>query len=62
MCAACVGHVEKALRSVPGVRTAKADLAAGRAVVGHEDFTDPSASSDALVAAVAEEGYTAQRV
>ncbi|HEV8456493.1 MAG TPA: heavy metal-associated domain-containing protein, partial [Gemmatimonadales bacterium] len=32
-CAACVGKVERALRAVPGVEEANANLATGRATV-----------------------------
>ena len=54
-CEMCVGHVTKALQSVPGVRGVKVDLAAGRAVVQHEGATLPS-----MIEAVDEEGYQAQ--
>lgn len=50
-CGMCVGHVTKALQSVPGVQSAKVDLATGLATVEHD------ANVEALVAAVEEEGY-----
>ena len=55
-CAACVGRVEKALASVPGVASASVDLAKGRAHVVLADAKTPSA---ALTAAVAAAGYEA---
>ncbi len=54
MCQACVGHVGKALRAVPGVVEVEVDLAAGRATVRHA-----SGETGALALAVQEEGYTA---
>jgi copper chaperone CopZ len=50
-CGMCVGHVTKALQSVPGVQRAKVDLYSGLATVEHD------ATVEALVAAVEEEGY-----
>lgn len=55
MCEACVGHVTRALQQVPGVSGVQVDLEAARATVQHE-----AAGTDALLAAVAEEGYEAQ--
>jgi len=55
-CGMCVGHVTKALQSVPGVKLAAVDLNSGTAVVKH----DESAQSEAMVQAVTEEGYGAQ--
>jgi Cu+-exporting ATPase len=53
-CAACVGKVERALRSVPGVQDASVNLATERATVGY----DPAAADlSALKAAVATAGY-----
>ncbi|MCR4399201.1 MAG: heavy metal translocating P-type ATPase, partial [Firmicutes bacterium] len=53
-CASCVAHVERALRSVPGVRDASVNLAAGKAVVSY----DPRrASLSALAKAVESAGY-----
>ncbi len=53
-CAACVGKVERALRSVPGVQEASVNLATERATVGY----DPAAADfSALKAAVAAAGY-----
>ena len=56
-CEACVGHVSRALRDVPGVTSANVSLADERAQVTH----DPSQSSVAdLLHAVKEEGYMAE--
>ena len=53
-CAACVGKVERALASVPGVEQASVNLATERATVSF----DPALTSvDALRAAVAAAGY-----
>ena len=53
-CGHCQTAVTKALRSVPGVQNAQVDLQTGRAIVeGQPDLK-------ALLAAVTEEGYTAQ--
>lgn len=54
-CDNCVRHVEKALKHVTGVVSVTVDLASQRATVEY----DPAvASREALVAAVAEAGYT----
>jgi len=55
-CEMCVGYVQKALESVPGVQSAQVDLEAGRATVQHD-----GASENAMVEAVEEEGYEARR-
>ena len=55
-CGMCVEHVTKALQSVPGVREAEVDLTSGSATVRH----DEDAEVEAMVEAVAEEGYEAQ--
>ncbi len=47
-CGHCVASVEKALSAVPGVSGAKADLAAGTAVVTAGDGVDKKALSDAI--------------
>jgi Au+-exporting ATPase len=52
-CASCVGRVEKALRSVPGVVEAIVNLATERASV------DGSASSEELISAIERIGYEA---
>ena len=52
-CGHCVAAVTKALKSVPGTQDAQVDLASGRATV------QGSASPQALVKAVEEEGYGA---
>jgi len=54
-CNHCVGAVRKALQQVPGVESVDVTLEAGQAVV-HGD-ADPAA----LVQAVKEEGYEAER-
>lgn len=50
-CGGCAKHVEKALRTVPGVTDVAVDLAKGTAVVGG------SASFEAMVASVGAAGY-----
>lgn len=55
-CMNCVKHVEKALQGVDGVAQVKVDLGSGTAAIQH----DARASLASLVAAVEEEGYTAQ--
>lgn len=55
-CGACVNHVTKALREVPGVQEVGVDLASGTATVRHSD----SLQSEALVDAVSEAGYGAE--
>lgn len=53
-CAACVGHVTKALKDVPGVRDAVVNLATGKAQVAY----DPAVASFAqMKRAVEELGY-----
>jgi len=48
-CASCVAHVEKAARSVPGVRDVNVSLARGRAVVQMDSATtDPQRVADAI--------------
>ena len=54
-CAACVGRVERALRSVPGVTSATANLATERAIV---ELAPDGPALPALRAAVAASGYT----
>ncbi|GGJ70749.1 CopZ family metallochaperone [Deinococcus aquiradiocola] len=54
-CGHCQSAVTKALRAVPGVQNAQVDLSTGQAIV------EGDADLQALVAAVTEEGYTAQR-
>jgi copper chaperone len=56
-CPSCVAKIEKALSSMDGVEMAKVHFNTGRYEVQH----DPSvASTDALVKAVADIGYTAR--
>ncbi len=57
-CASCVGRVESALKSVPGVRDASANFATGRAVV---HYVGGTAVSD-LEAAVRQAGYDARGI
>ena len=58
-CGACAAGIEKALKSVPGVDDATADLATKRAVVR---FADPSVTVTRLAAAVADAGYQAEEI
>ncbi|WP_298959613.1 heavy metal translocating P-type ATPase [uncultured Methylobacterium sp.] len=53
-CASCTGRIERALRAVPGVREASANLATGRVTVRHPAGLVPPA---ALEAAVRDAGY-----
>ncbi len=53
-CGHCVATVTKALKSVPGVQDAQVDLKTGQAKVEGE------VDVQTLLAAVTEEGYTAQ--
>lgn len=53
-CGHCKSAVESALKAVAGVLTVEVDLAAGKATVGGEGV-----QLEALVAAVADEGYNA---
>jgi P-type Cu+ transporter len=55
-CAACVANVEGALQSVPGVRKATVNLAAGKALV---DYDASLTTLAALIKAVEEIGYSA---
>mgnify|MGYP003836385515 CR=1 FL=1 len=55
-CASCVGRVERALQAVPGVTGASVNLATEQATV------ESTADVAALIAAVAETGYTAREV
>ncbi|MBK5269348.1 MAG: heavy-metal-associated domain-containing protein [Acidimicrobiia bacterium] len=54
-CESCSERVEQALSSVPGVRHARVDLLAGQATLQVE-----AVPSDTLIAAVANEGYSAR--
>jgi copper chaperone len=56
-CGHCQAKVEKALRGVRGVYTAIIDLPDGEAEV---DFDDDSVTTDQLLAAVAQAGYSAK--
>jgi Cu+-exporting ATPase len=55
-CASCVGRVEKALKTVPGVSAATVNLATERAQVTATGGTSPNA----LIQAVAKAGYEAK--
>ncbi|OWV87881.1 ATPase [Rhizobium sp. N122] len=50
-CASCVGRVEKAIKSVPGVETASVNLATERATVTFKDAVDAAAVLHAIQAA-----------
>ena len=54
-CDGCVAAVQSALLAVPGVRSAKVDLAAGRAEIEHDGVTVA-----ALVGAIDRAGYDAK--
>lgn len=54
-CGNCVKHATSALQGVAGVQKAEVTLDPGRAVVTHE-----GADTGAMLAALAEEGYTGQ--
>lgn len=56
-CQNCVRHVKEALENVEGVSSAEVDLTAGTAVVDGNGLDE-----QALVAAVEEEGYSAQPI
>lgn len=56
-CASCVGRVEQALRSVPGVKKADANLATGRVSARLDDEVDLKG----LVGAVEQVGYSVPR-
>lgn len=53
-CGSCVARIEGILGGQAGVEEAKVDLASGRARV----TATPAASTDGMVAAVTEAGYT----
>ena len=55
-CASCVSHVEKGLKSVPGVSDARVNLATNEAAVV---FDDAKADANRLIAAVKNAGYGA---
>ena len=55
-CASCVGNVERALAAVPGVVSARVNLASERATI------EGAADAAALMAAVEEAGYTPRRI
>lgn len=56
-CGHCVKAVTRALESVDGVRQAKVELGAGRAIVEYDELRT---SPGALASAVADEGYAAE--
>src|SRR2546421_6845330 len=48
-CASCVAHVQKAVKSVPGVKDAQVNLARGRATVRFDPTqTNPQKLADAV--------------
>jgi Cu+-exporting ATPase len=53
-CASCVAHVEKAMRGVPGVKSAQVSLARGRAIVR---FDPAQATPENIAAAATGVGY-----
>ena len=57
-CGSCVARIEEVLVGQAGVEHAKVDLASGRARVS----LTPAASSDTIIAAVTEAGYTMTRL
>lgn len=56
-CASCVTRIERALKKVPGVQDARVNLVTNRAQV---DLEPGKVSSDALIHAVEQAGYTAK--
>ena len=54
-CNGCVRHIDKALRSIPGVTAVEVSLPEGTAKVVHAD----SARVEAMLAAVESAGYEA---
>jgi copper chaperone len=56
-CPSCVAKIEKALSSINGVERATVHFSTGRIEVQHDSSV---ASTDALVKAVADIGYTAR--
>jgi copper chaperone CopZ len=52
-CNRCVGHVDRALRAVPGVTAVEVNLPEGTAKIDHAE----TATVDALMAAVVGAGY-----
>ena len=55
-CASCVGRIERAIKSVPGVAAASVNLAAERAEVAFAEKPDP----EAVVEAVRQAGYAVE--
>jgi len=58
-CAACVGRVEKALNSVPGVSTASVNFGTEQAAV---DYDESVVDFETLKTAIRDAGYTAKDV
>jgi copper chaperone CopZ len=56
MCDACAGHVERAVKSLPGVDDVTVDRAAKRVVVEYDAAKTTPAD---MVAAIVDEGYVA---
>src|SRR4051812_40937185 len=53
-CASCVAHVQKAAKSVAGVKDVNVSLAMGQATV---QFDPSAASADAIASAITSAGY-----
>jgi Cu+-exporting ATPase len=58
-CDACVGHVTRALTSLPGTSNVKVDLKQGKAFL---DFDPQLINVQMLIAAIEDEGYSASPV
>lgn len=54
-CAACVGHVEKALKAIPGVEQVEVNLATEKAYIHHQQV-----EARQMVQAIEKAGYTGQ--
>lgn len=57
-CGSCGILIDEVMEDVPGVRSSKTNVKAGRTTVEHDD----TVGQDAIVAAVAEAGYTASAI
>lgn len=55
-CAACMGEIERGLKRLPGIRTARVNLTSQRLAV---DWADDLTGADEIVAELARLGYTA---
>lgn len=61
-CQSCVRHVEKAVRSVPGVQAVQVDLKSGDVRITHAPGADVAAMAAAIDAAGYEAGFGATGV